>query len=353
MKRALITGITGQDGSYLAELLINKGYVVHGIIRRSSVFNTQRIDHIYQDPHSEKRKLHLHYGDLVDASNLSRLIERIEPDEIYNLAAQSHVAVSFEQPEYTSNVNALGTLRLLDAIREARIDTRFYQASTSEMYGNTEEVPQDEETPFNPQSPYACSKVFAHNIARTYRESYGMFICSGILFNHESPRRGKRFVTRKITCAVAKIKAGIQKTLFLGNLNAKRDWGYAPEYVEAMWQMLKLDQPGDLVIGTGETHSVREFAQLAFQHAGYDLSWKGAGIEERGIDKKSGETLVEIDPRYFRPTDVNLLIGDSSRARRKLGWENRMGFEDIVRTMVESDMSRLQKDGEIGLNYLE
>ncbi|KXA95359.1 GDP-D-mannose dehydratase [candidate division MSBL1 archaeon SCGC-AAA259E19] len=353
MKKAFITGITGQDGSYLTELLLDKGYEVHGIIRRASTFNTQRIDDVYQDPHEEDRRLYLHYGDMIDASNLSRLIERIEPDEIYNLAAQSHVAVSFEQPEYTTNTNALGTLRLLDAIKEARVDTRFYQASTSEMYGEAKESPQDEETPFNPRSPYACSKVFAHWITKNYREAYDLYACCGVLFNHESPRRGKRFVTRKISRAVAKIDAGLQDKVYLGNLDAKRDWGYAPEYVEAMWQMLNRDGPEDYVIATGEAHSVREFAEIAFSHAGYDIEWEGEGADERGVDRNSGDVLVEVDPRYYRPADVDVLVGDASKATEELGWRHETDFEELVKIMVDADKRMLEEEGEIGLDYLE
>lgn len=352
MKKALITGITGQDGSYLAELLLEKGYEVHGIIRRASTFNTQRIDSLYQDPHEKDVRLKLHYGDLVDASNISRLVEKIEPDEIYNLAAQSNVAVSFEQPEYTGDVDGLGTLRLLDAIKEARVDTKFYQASTSELYGDVKEMPQDEETPFNPQSPYSVAKLYAYWITKNYRNAYDLFACNGILFNHESPRRGKRFVTRKVTRAVARIGAGLQDKVYLGNLKAKRDWGYAPEYVKAMWGMLNHDGPDEFVIGTGETHSVREFAENAFAVAGYDLSWEGEGKEEKGIDKDTGEVLVEVDPRYFRPADVEVLKADPSKARRELGWEHETSFEELVRIMVESDMKMLDEKGEVGLDYL-
>ena len=352
MKTALITGITGQDGSYLAEQLLGQGYEVHGIIRRASTFNTQRIDEFYQDPHEENLRLKLHYGDLVDASNISRLVEKIEPDEIYNLAAQSNVAVSFEQPEYTADVDALGTLRLLDAIKEARVDTRFYQASTSELYGDVEEMPQDENTPFNPQSPYAVAKLYAYWITKNYRKAYDLYACNGILFNHEFPRRGKRFVTRKITRAVARIDAGLQDRVYLGNLNAKRDWGYAPEYVEAMWQMLNHDGPDDFVVATGETHSVREFAEKSFAVAGYQLCWEGQGKEEIGVDKNTGRTLVEVDPRYFRPADVEVLKGDASKAERVLGWKHETRFDELVRIMVESDIEMLEQKGEVGLDYL-
>ena len=339
-RTALITGITGQDGSYLAELLLEKGYEVHGIIRRTSTFNTDRIDHIYQDPHDDEQQLYLHYGDMVDASNLSRTIERVEPDEIYNLAAQSNVAVSFEQPEYTADVNGLGTLRLLDAIKEARMDTRIYQASTSELFGNVNEQPQDEDTEFQPESPYGTAKLYAYWITRNYRDAYGLFTCNGIMFNHESPRRGKRFVTRKISRAVANIVAGQKDTLYLGNLDAKRDWGYAPEYVEAMWKILQLDEPDDFVIATGETHSVREFATRAFQVAGISIEWHGAGTEERGVNPETGQTLVKVDPDYYRPTDVNRLVGDSSKAADQLNWTHQTDFGDLVRIMVEHDLEK-------------
>ena len=352
MKKALITGITGQDGSYLTELLLEKGYEVHGIIRRASTFNTQRIDHLYQDPHEPDVRLKLHYGDMVDASNISRLVEKIDPDEIYNLAAQSHVAVSFQQPEYTSDVDALGTLRLLDAIRESRVDTRFYQASTSEMYGKVEEMPQDEHTPFHPRSPYAVAKLYAYWITINYREAYGLYATNGILFNHESPRRGKRFVTRKITRAVARIKSGLQDKVYLGNLDAKRDWGYAPEYVQAMWQMLNHDGPDDYVVATGETHTVREFAEKAFSVAGYDLEWEGEGVEEKGIDKKSGNLLVEVDPEYFRPAETDVLLGDPSKAKSELGWEHETRFDELAKIMVEADIKTLKEKGEVGLDYL-
>lgn len=326
MKKALITGITGQDGSYLAELLIEKGYTVHGIIRRSSSFNTRRIDHLYQDPHDPATRLFLHYGDLSDASNLSRLIEKINPDEIYHLGAQSHVRVSFDTPEYTGDVTGIGTLRLLDAIRETGVPAKFYQASSSEMYGLVQEVPQSEQTPFYPRSPYACAKVYAYWITVNYREAYNIFACNGILFNHESPRRGETFVTRKITRAVARIKAGLQGELYLGNLDAQRDWGYAKEYVEAMWLMLQQDTPDDYVIATGETHSVREFLEEAFSCVG--LNW---------------EKYVKIDPRYFRPSEVDLLIGDATKAKTKLGWAPKVHFRELVKIMVQADMELLQK----------
>lgn len=342
MKKALITGITGQDGSYLAEMLLAKGYEVHGMIRRTSTFNTERIDHIYQDPHEEDQQLFLHYGDMVDASNISRLVEKIDPDEIYNLAAQSNVAVSFEQPEYTADVDGLGTLRLLDAIREARVDTRIYQASTSELYGDVKEVPQDEETPFHPRSPYGVAKLYAFWITKNYREAYDMYACNGILFNHESPRRGKRFVTRKISRGVANIKQGNQDKLYLGNLNAKRDWGYAPEYVEAMWLMLQQDEPDDYVVATGETHTVREFAQNAFESAGYEIEWEGEGVDEIGRDKSTGDVLVEVDPEYFRPAEVDLLKGDPSKAEEKLGWTPKKNFEDLVQIMIKNDLESIR-----------
>ena len=347
MKKALITGITGQDGSYLAEFLLNKGYEVHGIIRRTSTFNTQRIDHIYQDPHEEDVKLHLHYGDLTDASNLSRLVEKINPDEIYNLAAQSNVAVSFDMPEYTTDVDAMGTLRLLDAIKEAEINTKFYQASTSELFGDVKEMPQNEETPFNPQSPYAVAKLYAYWIVKNYREAYYMHAVNGILFNHESPRRGKRFVTRKITRAAARIAKGNQDKLYLGNLNAKRDWGYAKDYVRMMWMMLQQDEPQDYVVATGETHTVREFAEYAFKHTGVELTWEGEGLDEKGIDKETGKVLVEVDPEYFRPAEVDVLLGDPSKAKKELGWEPEVTFEELVKIMVESDLKTIEEQGDI------
>jgi GDPmannose 4,6-dehydratase len=324
-KKALITGITGQDGSYLAELLLSKGYEVHGIIRRASTFNTGRLDHIYSDPHAPKHKLFLHYGDLADASALSRLIGKIQPDEVYNLAAQSHVRVSFDAPEYTTDITGTGVIRLLEAIREVGIRPRFYQASSSEMYGMVQEVPQKETTPFYPRSPYGCAKVYAYWITVNYRESYGMHASNGILFNHESPRRGETFVTRKITRAVAHIKAGLQDKLYLGNLEAKRDWGYAKEYVEAMWLMLQQAEPDDYVIATNETHSVQEFLEVAFGHVGLD--WR---------------KHVEIDPRYYRPAEVDLLIGDASKAKKKLGWAPKTTFADLARLMTESDVKALE-----------
>tara|TARA_B100000674_G_scaffold482319_1_gene484596 strand:- start:125 stop:1216 length:1092 start_codon:yes stop_codon:yes gene_type:complete len=343
-KTAFITGITGQDGSYLAELLLEKGYTVHGVIRRSSSFNTQRIEHLYQDPHEPSRRLHLHYGDLTDSSNLSRLIETIEPDEIYNLGAQSHVAVSFQVPEYTAEVDGLGTLRLLDAIKETGAKSRFYQASTSELYGKVQETPQSETTPFYPRSPYAAAKLYAYWLVVNYREAYDMFAVNGILFNHESPRRGKTFVTRKITRAAARIACGLQDKLYLGNMDAKRDWGFAPEYVEAMWRMLQADDPDDFVIATGETHTVREFAGRAFERAGIELAWEGEGVNEIGRSKASGKVLVEVDPRYFRPTEVELLLGDPTKAENKLGWKPETLFEDLVGIMVDADMEDARKE---------
>jgi GDPmannose 4,6-dehydratase len=338
MKKALITGINGQDGSYLAELLLKKGYEVHGTIRRASVFTTERIDHLYRDPHEKNIRLLLHYGDLTDSSNLNRLVEKIKPDEIYNLGAQSHVKVSFEVPEYTAEVDAIGTLRLLDAIKETGLRTRFYQASSSEMFGKAKETPQKETTPFYPRSPYGAAKVYSHWIMVNYREAYNLYACSGILFNHESPRRGKRFVSRKITRAAARFYHGLQDKLFLGNLDAKRDWGYAPEYVEAMWLMLQQEKCDDYVIATGEAHSVRKMAEEAFKNIGINLEWKGKGANERGIDKKTGRVLIEVDPKYFRPTEVESLVGDSSKAKKKLGWKPKVKFKELVKIMVEADM---------------
>ena len=343
MKRALITGITGQDGSYLAELLLEKGYEVHGMIRRASVFNTERIDHLYQDPHEKNISLFLHYGDLVDSSNISRLIEKIKPDEIYNLAAQSHVAVSFATPEYTGEVDGLGALRLLDAIKDLKIKTKFYQASTSELYGKVKEIPQNEETPFNPRSPYGIAKLYAHWMVKNYREAYDLYAVNGILFNHESPRRGKRFVTRKITRAAVRIAKGLQQKLYLGNLNAQRDWGYAKDYVEMMWMMLQQDRPDDYVIASGQAHTVREFAELAFKYLGIELEWAGVGVQEVGIDQKNGQVLIEVDPSYFRPTEVELLIGDPTKARKKLGWKPRVSFAELIRIMVEADLKNIEK----------
>ncbi len=325
-KKALITGITGQDGSYLAELLIRKGYEVHGLIRRASTFNTDRIDHLYQDPHVNNVKLFLHYGDLSDSTNLWKLLHHLKPDEIYNLGAQSHVKVSFDMPEYTGDITGIGTVRLLDAIHEMGLPCRFYQASSSEMYGKVQEIPQKETTPFHPRSPYACAKVYAFWMTVNYREAYGMFACNGILFNHESPRRGETFVTKKITKAIAYIEAGLQKKIFLGNLDSSRDWGYAPEYVEAMWKMLQQDTPDDFVIATGETHTVREFLSEAFAYAGLDP-----------------DQFVETDPRYFRPSEVDYLIGDSSKAKKKIGWAPQTSFRELVRIMVDADRETLRR----------
>jgi len=347
MKKALITGITGQDGSYLAEFLLDKGYEVHGIIRRASTFNTQRIDHIYQDPHEDNVRLKLHYGDMTDSSNLNRLVEKINPDEIYNLAAQSHVGTSFEIPEYTTDVDAMGTLRLLDAIKESEVECKFYQASTSELYGEVQEIPQTEKTPFYPRSPYAAAKLYAYWIVKNYREAYDLFAVNGILFNHESPRRGKRFVTRKITRAVARITKGKQDKIYLGNMNAKRDWGYAKDYVKMMWMMLQHDTPEDFVIATGETHTVREFVEAAFSHVDIDIEWQGEGVDEKGIDKDTGKVLVEVDPKYFRPTEVDLLIGDPSKAKEELGWEPEFKFKELVQLMVQSDLEAIEEHGDI------
>ncbi|MEK7568560.1 MAG: GDP-mannose 4,6-dehydratase [Patescibacteria group bacterium] len=343
MKKALITGITGQDGSYLAELLLEKGYEVHGIIRRASTFNTSRIDHLYQDPHIKGVKLFLHYGDLSDGSNINRLLTQIKPDEIYHLGAQSHVRVSFDIPEYTGDVTGLGTLRILDAIQETGIKTKFYQASSSEMFGKALEIPLKETTPFYPRSPYGCAKVYAYWIAKNYRESYGVFASNGILFNHESPRRGETFVTRKITRGLARIKLGKEEKLYLGNLDAKRDWGYAKDYVYGMWLMLQHTEPDDFILATNETHSVREFIEEACKHLGFELKWKGEGVNEKGIDKKSGKTIVEIDAKYFRPAEVDILLGDYSKAKNKLGWEPETKFKELVKLMAEEDLKNEQK----------
>ena len=342
MKKALITGITGQDGSYLTELLIGKGYEVHGIIRRHSTISTTRIDHLFEDPKIGNKKLFLHYGDLTDSSNLNRIIEKVQPDEIYNLAAQSHVAVSFEVPEYTAEATGVGTLRLLDAIRENGLKCKFYQASTSELFGGLPgTAPQSEKTPFYPKSPYGVAKLYGYWITVNYRESYGLFACNGVLFNHESPRRGETFVTRKITRAVASIAAGKQDTLSLGNLNAKRDWGFAGDYVEGMWRILQQDEPKDYVLSTNETHTVREFVELAFNEIGIEIEWKGQGVDEKGYDKKTGKELVNINPRYFRPAEVELLWGDCSKAEKELGWERKVSFKQLVAMMVESDMNEI------------
>ncbi len=374
MKKALITGITGQDGSYLTELLLEKGYEVHGIIRRSSSFNTGRIDHLYNDPEMLDKKLFLHYGDLVDTSNMNRLLEKIEPDEIYNLAAQSHVKVSFEVPDYTAQVDALGTLRFLDAIREVGLrKVKFYQASTSELYGKVKEIPQNEETPFYPRSPYGVAKLYGYWIIVNYREAYNIFASNGILFNHESPRRGETFVTRKITRAASRIAAGMQKQLLLGNMDAKRDWGFAPEYCEGMWKILQHEKAEDFVLATGETQTVRRFAELTFNNLGIELEWKGKGIDETGIIKtidlnkakeligyssnennyikdftkelKPGDVVVAVDPNYYRPTEVDLLIGDASKAEKLLGWKAKTKFEELVRIMIKSDMDKVLRRG--------
>lgn len=344
MKKALITGITGQDGSYLAELLLNKGYEVHGIIRRSSSFNTGRIDHIYHDPHETGVRLFLHYGDLNDASSLNKILRDVRPDEIYNLGAQSHVKVSFDVPEYTGEVDALGTVRILEAIRETELNTRFYQASSSELFGKVLETPQKETTPFYPRSPYACAKAYAFYITVNYRESYNMFACNGILFNHESPRRGETFVTRKITRAAARIKLGLQPCLYLGNLDAKRDWGFAGDYVEAMWSMLQQVEPDDYVVATGETHSVREFAEKVFARLDMPLEWQGQGVHEKGIDTKTGKILIEIDPKYFRPAEVDLLLGDPTKAKRQLKWEPKVDFDGLVDMMVDADVKLTERE---------
>ena len=345
-KRALITGITGQDGAYLAELLLHKGYEVHGLKRRSSLFNTDRIDHLYQDPHEPERKLILHYGDLTDSTNLIRVVQEVQPDEIYNLAAQSHVAVSFETPEYTANADAVGTLRLLEAIRILGLDkkTRFYQASTSELYGKVQEIPQTEKTPFYPRSPYAAAKLYAYWITVNYREAYGLYACNGILFNHESPLRGETFVTRKITRALARIKLGLQERVYLGNLDALRDWGHARDYVEAQWLMLQQDQPDDFVIATGRQYSVREFVARAAAHLGMDVAWQGEGVDEQGIDTASGQCIVAVDSRYFRPTEVETLLGDPSKAREKLGWVAKTSFDRLVEEMVVEDLKLAERD---------
>ncbi len=337
MKKALITGITGQDGSYLAELLIEKGYEVHGIIRRSSSFNTARIEHLYHDPHDPDARLFLHYGDMTDGSNLARILREVMPDEIYNLGAQSHVRVSFDMPVFTANADGLGTLRLLEAVRDITPNAKFYQAGSSEMFGKVQEVPQRESTPFYPRSPYACAKVFSHWITVNYRESYSLFACNGILFNHESPRRGGTFVTKKITHGFAQIRAGKAEKIYLGNLDAKRDWGFARDYVEVMWLMLQQDEPGDYVVATGETHTVREFAEEAARHFGIDLKWEGSGMAEKGIDAKTGNVIIEIDARYFRPAEVDLLIGDPGRAKEKLGWEPKVKFKELVKIMCSAE----------------
>ncbi len=344
-KVALITGATGQDGAYLSELLLEKGYLVHGLKRRSSSFNTERVEHLYQDPHEPDQRFVLHYGDLTDSTNLIRIIQQVQPDEIYNLAAQSHVLVSFETPEYTANADAIGTLRLLEAIRILGLTekTRFYQASTSEMYGLVQEVPQSETTPFYPRSPYGVAKLYAYWIVVNYREAYGMHASNGILFNHESPLRGETFVTRKITRAVAAIKLGLQDRLYLGNLDAKRDWGHAREYVRGMWLMLQQEKPDDYVLATGETHSVREFVEMAFREIGIAIEWRGKDVDEKGIDSASGKILVEIDPRYFRPTEVDLLIGNPAKAKTKLGWTHKTDLAGLCKEMVAADIAAVAK----------
>ncbi len=345
-KVALITGVTGQDGAYLAEFLLSKGYDVHGVKRRSSLFNTDRIDHLYQDPHEKNVKFKLHFGDLTDSSNLTRIIQEVQPDEIYNLAAQSHVKVSFETPEYTANSDAMGTLRILEAIRILGLTekTKFYQASTSELYGKVQEVPQTETTPFYPRSPYAVAKLYGFWIVKNYREAYGMFACNGILFNHESPLRGETFVTRKITRAAARIKLGMQDTVYLGNLDAKRDWGHAKDYVEGMWRMLQIDIADDYVLATNKTIEVREFVSLAFKELDIEIEWTGEGVNEVGTNKANGQVLVKVDPKYFRPTEVDLLIGDATKAKNELGWEPTHTVETLVKDMVQSDLALFKRD---------
>ena len=360
-KIALITGVTGQDGAYLAEFLLKKGYEVHGIKRRSSLFNTDRIDHLYTDLHEENVKFFLHYGDMTDSTNLIRIIQQVQPDEIYNLAAMSHVQVSFETPEYTANADGTGALRILEAIRILGLEkkTRFYQASTSELYGKVQEVPQSETTPFYPRSPYAVAKLYAFWIVKNYREAYGMFACNGILFNHESPLRGETFVTRKITRGVARIKLGMQQKIYLGNIDAKRDWGHAKDYVEGMWLMLQQKNAEDYVLATGKTTSVRDFITLAFNEVGIHITWKGKAINEKGIDSKTGKVLVEIDPKYFRPTEVDLLIGNPSKAKKNLGWVAKHDLKSLVKDMVQADLTLFKRDkylkegGHDVLNYNE
>lgn len=361
MKKAFITGVTGQDGAYLAEFLLEKGYVVHGLKRRTSLFNTDRVDHLYQDPHEENVRFRLHHGDLTDSTNLIRIVQEIQPDEIYNLAAQSHVAVSFETPEYTANSDALGTLRLLEAIRILGLEekTRFYQASTSELFGKVQEIPQKESTPFYPRSPYAAAKLYSYWITVNYREAYNMYCCNGILFNHESPIRGETFVTRKITRALARIKLGLQESLYLGNLDAKRDWGHAKDYVRMQWLMLQQEAPEDYVIATGSQHSVREFVQIAAEELGMFIDWEGQGLEEVGIERKSRKKIVKIDPRYFRPTEVETLLGDPSKAKEQLGWEPKISFAEMVQEMVIEDLKIAERDqiirqkGYKAYNYFE
>jgi GDPmannose 4,6-dehydratase len=343
-KKALITGITGQDGSYLAELLLEKGYEVHGLIRRSSTFTTDRIQHLYNDPHVRGTRLFLHYGDLSDASNISRLLEKVQPNEVYHLGAQSHVRVSFDMPEYTADVTGLGTLRLLDAIRNSGIGTKFYQASSSEMFGLVQEVPQTENTPFYPRSPYGVAKVYAYWITKNYRESYGLFASNGILFNHESPRRGETFVTRKITRGLARIQLGLEECLYMGNLDSKRDWGYAKDYVEGMWRMLQYTEPDDFVLATNEMHSVREFVELAGKELDMSIVWQGSGEKEIGVDSDSGKTIIQIDPRYFRPAEVDLLIGDPTKAKKLLGWSPTASFQELVTIMTRADKELAEQE---------
>jgi len=344
VKKALITGITGQDGSYLSEFLLSKDYEVHGMIRRSSSFNTGRIDHIYRDPHEKDVRLFLHYGDLNDASSINKVLRDVRPDEIYNLGAQSHVRVSFDVPEYTGEVDGLGTVRILEGIRETGLNTRFYQASSSELYGKVVETPQKETTPFYPRSPYACAKAYAFYITMNYRESYDMYACNGILFNHESPRRGETFVTRKITRAAARIRLGMQECLYLGNLDAKRDWGFAGDYIEAMWLMLQQEKADDFVIATGKTYMVRTFAEKVFERLGMPLSWEGKGESEKGIDSITGRTVIRIDPKYFRPAEVDLLLGDPTKAKRELGWEVKTSFDQLVEMMTDADLKLAERE---------
>jgi GDPmannose 4,6-dehydratase len=346
MKRALLTGVTGQDGAYLAEFLLKKGYEVHGIKRRASSFNTARVDHLYRDPHEEAVRFFMHYGDLTDSTNLIRIIQEVQPDEIYNLAAQSHVKVSFEKPEYTANTDAMGTLRILEAIRILKLEEkcRFYQASTSELYGKVQEIPQKETTPFYPRSPYAVAKLYAYWITVNYREAYGMYACNGILFNHESPMRGETFVSRKITRALARIKTGLQEVLYIGNLDARRDWGHARDYVEMQWLMLQQDEPEDYVIATGEQYSVRDFIEAAAKRLDFSICWQGQGIDEKGINEETGQVTVAVDSQYFRPTEVQELLGDASKARQKLGWKPRISFQELVAEMVDADLEEAHKD---------
>ena len=346
MKTALITGVTGQDGAYLAEFLLKKGYIVHGIVRRASTFNRERIEHLHSYENPTRDNLLLHYGDMTDSSNLIRIIKQVEPSEIYHLAAQSHVQVSFDVPEYTADADGIGTLRLLEAVRFLGLDgkTKIYNASTSELYGKAKDFPQNEKTPFYPRSPYAVAKLYSHWITVNFREAYNLFACNGILFNHESPLRGENFVTRKITLSIARIMAGKQEKLYLGNLNAKRDWGYAPDYVEAMWLMLQQKEPEDFVIATGEAHNVREFTELAFNEVGIDVEWKGKGVEEKGIDAKTGKVIVEVSPNYFRPAEVDFLLGDASKAKEKLGWRPKVGFRELIKIMVNADLRRENVD---------